>query len=122
MVPCTCTGHMPTKLALYSAQAGGWGVMAEPSQVAGTLDVGSGGHNHCPPWLWLNVEGRGARAPPSLAEGVMSPVPVSGSCTRLRTTPGSSLMLKHRVSSFWGTWMRKCGSVSTEGTAWSPLD
>lgn len=53
----------------------------------------------------------------------MSPIiPVSGSCTRLRTTPGSSLILKHRVSSFWGTWMRKWGSVSTGDIAWSLLD
>ena len=28
MVPCICTGHMPMKLALYRAQAGGCGVMA----------------------------------------------------------------------------------------------
>lgn len=61
------------------------------------------------------AEGRGQRSPgPALpGRGCDVTVPVLGSCTRFRTTPGSSLMLKHSASSFWGTWMMKWGSLST---------
>lgn len=61
------------------------------------------------------AECQGQRSPgPALpGRGCDVTVPVLGSCTRFRTTPGSSLMLKHSASSFWGTWMMKWGSVST---------
>lgn len=58
-------------------------------------------------------QGQRSTGPALLGRGCDVTVPVLGSCTRFRTTPGSSLMLKHSASSFWGTWMVKWGSVST---------
>lgn len=56
-----------------------------------------------PSSFYSNGESRGALALPPPGKEHIPSTPVSGSCTRLRITPGSSLMLKHRLSSFWGT-------------------